>query len=201
MAHINLLPWREDRREEQQKQLLSITALSVILMLLIILAVHLEISRQINKQKSRNNFMQSQITAVNKQITEIGNLEKKKKSLVGRMKIIQRLQENRPEIVHLFDEIARRVPEGIYLTNFKQNKDQLIIKGIAQSNARVSAFMRNIDDSEWLGEPRLDVIKSSKAKQNLEHTSGREFVLYAKQVNKQAKNKGNNNNQPAQQQR
>lgn len=124
MAHINLLPWRQERREEQQKQLLSITGLSTVLMLLIIAAIHLEIARQVSTQNARNNYLKSQIASVERQLTEIGNLEKAKKSLLDRMKIIQRLQENRPEIVHLFDEIARQIPEGVHLTSVKQkNKD------------------------------------------------------------------------------
>lgn len=183
MAHINLLPWRQERREEQQRQLLTITGLSTILIILIILAVHLEISRQIGTQNARNSYLQSQINDVNKQLTEIKNLEKAKKRLLKRMKVIQRLQENRPEVVHLIDEIARQIPEGVHLTSFTQRDKQLTIEGIAQSNARVSAFMRNIDSSDWLGNPRLKVIKSEK-KKNADFDSSRAFILYAEQINK-----------------
>lgn len=186
MSHINLLPWRIERRQEQQKQLLSITLLSVILMGLIILAIHLEISRQISAQNARNLYLQNQINVVQKQLTEISNLGKKKQNLTKRMKIIQDLQTNRPEVVHLFDEIARRIPEGVHLTSFKQKDKQLTIHGVAQSNARISAFMRNIASSEWLGEPRLEVIKADK-KSKQGSDSSREFVMYAKQVNKKIK--------------
>ncbi|MDH5179969.1 MAG: PilN domain-containing protein [Gammaproteobacteria bacterium] len=185
MAHINLLPWRQERREEQQRQLLTITGLSVVLMLLIILAVHLEISRQISTQNARNAYLQQQINIVNQQLTEISNLEKGKKNLLDRMKIIQRLQENRPEIVHLFDELARRIPEGVHLTSFKQVEKALTIEGIAQSNARVSAFMRNIDTSEWLGNPQLSIIKTDD-KKAAGQDGTRSFILQAQQMNKLA---------------
>ncbi len=180
MARINLLPWRQERRAEQQKQLLSITGLSVILMFLIVVAVHLEISRQTNSQNARNIFIKNEIQQVEKQLTEIHNLEKAKEQLLARMKIIQQLQQNRPEIVHLFDEVARQIPEGVYLRSFQQTGKQLKLEGVAQSNARVSAFMRNIASSDWMTDPRLDVIQTDKSKQNTENT--RTFVLHAMQA-------------------
>ena len=180
MARINLLPWRQERRAEQQKQLLSISGLSVILMILIVVAVHLEISRQISSQNARNSHIQNEIQKVEKQLTEIQSLEKSKKQLLARMKIIQQLQQNRPEVVHLFDEVARQIPEGVYLRSFQQTGKQLKLEGIAQSNARVSAFMRNIATSEWMTDPRLDVIQSDKA--NSKSDNNRTFVLHAMQA-------------------
>lgn len=180
MARINLLPWRQERRAEQQKQLLSITGLSALLMILIIVAVHLEISRQVSSQNARNDYIQSEIKKVETQLTEIRNLEKAKQQLLARMKIIQQLQQNRPEIVHLFDEVARQIPEGVYLRSFQQTGKQLKLEGVAQSNARVSAFMRNIATSGWMTDPRLDVIQSGKDQQNAENT--RTFVLHAMQA-------------------
>ncbi len=180
MARINLLPWRQERRAEQQKQLLSITGLSVVLMLLIIVAVHLEISRQVSGQNARNTYISAEIHKVEKQLTEIQDLEKAKAQLLARMKIIQQLQQNRPEIVHLFDEIARQIPEGVYLRSFQQTGKQLKLEGVAQSNARVSAFMRNIATSGWMTDPKLDVIQTDKDKKNAENT--RTFVLHAMQA-------------------
>ena len=178
MAHINLLPWRQERREEQQRQLLTITGLSVVLMALIIVAVHLEILRQVGSQNKRNQYIRTEIGKVEQQLTEIHSLEKSKRQLLDRMKIIQRLQQNRPEIVHLFDEIARQIPEGIYLRSFTQSGSSLKLEGIAQSNARVSAFMRNISASDWMTNPKLDVIQTDK-----KDTEGnRIFVLHAKQA-------------------
>lgn len=180
MARINLLPWRQERRTEQQRQLLTITGLSAVLMLLIIVALHLEVSRQISSQNARNRYIQNEIKQVETQLTEIHNLEKAKTQLLARMKIIQQLQQNRPEVVHLFDEIARQIPEGVYLRGFQQTGRQLKLEGIAQSNARVSAFMRNIASSEWMTNPRLDVIQSDKDKRNTENS--RQFVLHAMQA-------------------
>ncbi|MDH5446817.1 MAG: PilN domain-containing protein [Gammaproteobacteria bacterium] len=180
MAKINLLPWRQERRAEQQKQLLSITGLSVVLIVLVIVAVHLEISRQINSQGKRNNYIKNEIAEVGKQLTEIHNLEKSKRQLLDRMKIIQQLQQNRPEVVHLFDEVARKIPEGVFLLSLSQNGKNLKIEGMAQSNARVSDFMRNISSSEWLSNPRLDVIEAGKNKNAID--GNRKFVLHAMQT-------------------
>lgn len=186
MAKINLLPWRQERRAEQQKQLLSITGLSVVLVLLVIVAIHLEIARQINSQYKRNNYIRQEIGKVETQLTEIRNLEKSKTQLLDRMKIIQQLQQNRPEVVHLFDEIARQIPEGVFLLNLKQTGKQLRIEGMAQSNARVSDFMRNISSSEWMSNPKLDVIEADKNKNNSD--GNRKFVLQAMQAKAEQKN-------------
>ena len=148
MAHINLLPWREELRREQQRQFFTIMGLSVILMGLIILAVHLRISGMIDHQESRNRFLQTEIKKVEKQIAEIKKIEQEKRRLLARMEVIQELQRNRPEIVHMFDEIARITPEGIYLETMSQSGNKLVLTVVAQSNARVSALMRNIEGSE-----------------------------------------------------
>ena len=180
MAHINLLPWRQERRAEQQRQLLTITGLSAVLTVLIVVAVHLEISRQISSQHKRNQYVQAEIQKVETKLTEIRSLGKDKQQLLDRMKIIQQLQQNRPEIVHLFDEIARQMPEGVYLTQLTQSGKALKLEGVAQSNARVSAFMRNISASDWMADPRLDVIqKDQKASEG-----NRTFVLNAQQHSK-----------------
>jgi len=186
MAHINLLPWREELRREQQRQFLTIMGLSVILMGLIILAVHLRIAGMIDHQESRNRFLQGEISKVEKQIKEINQLEEDKRRLLARMEIIQQLQRNRPEVVHLFDEIARIIPDGVHLETMKQSGKNLVLNGIAQSNARVSAFMRNIEGSDWLANPRLEIIEK-KGKGN-QRDSSRSFVLHLSQVRKDTGN-------------
>ena len=143
MARINLLPWREERRKEQQKQFLSVLVLSVFLMALIIVAVHLQVARAIGVQNSRNDYLNKEITQVEAQIKEINNLARERKRLQDRIDIIQQLQRNRPEIVHLFDEVSKVLPDGVFLTKLVQKGRALEIEGVAQSNARVSAFMRN----------------------------------------------------------
>ena len=179
MARINLLPWREERRKEQLRQFISMLGLSVFMMVLIILAVHLQYSRMISAQESRNNYLKNEITAVEKQIQEINALAKEKKRLLARMEVIQQLQRNRPGIVHLFEEMVKVIPEGAHIKSLKQAGKSLTINGIAQSNARVSAYMRNIDASDWLTKPQLNIIQKKGAKKK---SSGRDFILRAEQL-------------------
>ncbi len=177
MARINLLPWREELRKEQQRQFLTMLGLSVVLMILIIAAIHLQYARSISVQQSRNNFLRTNITEVEAQIAEITRLEKDKQRLLDRIEKIQLLQRNRPEIVHLFDDIARVLPEGVYLTKLTQKGKSLLLEGKAQSNARVSALMRGIDKSKWMTNPVLDVIQTDRKKESKE----RKFKLRASQ--------------------
>ena len=179
MAHINLLPWREEQRKEQLRQFLTMMGLSVVLMILIIAAVHLQYSRMIGAQETRNNFLKNEITAVEKQIREINALAKEKKRLLARMEVIQQLQRNRPGIVHLFEEMVKVIPEGAHIKSLKQKGKKLTINGIAQSNARVSAYMRNIDASDWLTKPQLNIIQK---KGSAKKSSGRDFILRAEQL-------------------
>ncbi|HED15162.1 MAG TPA: pilus assembly protein PilN [Gammaproteobacteria bacterium] len=175
MAKINLLPWRQELRKEQQRQFLTMMGLSVVLVVVGILAVHLQYSRMIGVQESRNSYLNQQIDIVKKQIREIDVLEGKKERLLARMDIIQQLQRNRPEIVRLFDELVRVLPEGVHLLSLKQKGRSLHMVGIAQSNARVSALMRNIDQSDWLAKPKLDIIEVGKQE------GARKFSLRAQQ--------------------
>jgi type IV pilus assembly protein PilN len=181
MAKINLLPWRQELRKEQQRQFLTIMGLSVVLVILGLLAVHLQYARMIGVQESRNTYLKRQIAVVEKQIREIDELTTKKERLLARMEIIQKLQRNRPEIVRLFDELVRVLPEGVHLSSLKQNSRNLQMIGIAQSNARVSALMRNIDQSDWLANPKLDIIEVGKKKDD---AGARTFSLRAMQKSK-----------------
>ncbi|HKK04642.1 MAG TPA: PilN domain-containing protein [Gammaproteobacteria bacterium] len=192
MAHINLLPWREELRKERQRQFAVVAVGSMILMALIILLVHINIAHLIDEQDSRNRYLQQQIAKVEDQIKEIRTLEQEKQRLLDRMNIIQRLQQNRPEIVHLFYEIASRVPSGVYLTSIKQSGHKLVIQGVAQSNARVSAFMRQLDASDWLSNPQLDVIqtKSKGDERSSDFTLRVQQVSKTQQEAKNAKGKG-----------
>ncbi len=160
MTRINLLPWREIRRKEDRRQFISIAAGAAILMAVIVFYVHIHIGGMIESQERRNKFLQDEIAKVDAMIAEIRTIETKKQQLLARMNIIQELQTRRPEVVHIFDELARAVPSGMYLTNVVQQSGTLVVEGVAQSNARVSSFMRNLDSSEWFSGPRLDVIES-----------------------------------------
>ena len=162
MAHINLLPWREELRHEQTRQFVTYTVLSLLLTAACILLVHSIFSNQIDHQKYRNQMLQDEITRLNASLKQIEALEETKAQLLARMEVIQSLQQRRPQIVHLFDDFVRTVPEGIYLTMIQQSGKQLTIQGVAESNGRVSAYMRNIDGSDWMATPKLKVIETRK---------------------------------------
>ena len=165
MAHINLLPWREEQRQEQTRQFATMTGLSLLLTGALVFLVHVTIDNQIEHQKSRNQILQDEIAILDKSLEEIAELEKTKAELLSRMDVIQSLQQRRPQIVHLFDDFVRTVPEGIYLTTITQEAERLTIKGVAESNGRVSAYMRNIDSSSWMSTPKLKVIETKKGSQ------------------------------------
>jgi len=162
MANINLLPWREEQRKEKTRQFTSMMGFSIFLTIAVFLLIHVTISGQISHQQKRNKILQDEISRLDVALKEIEGLEETKEKLLSRMDIIQSLQQKRPQIVHLFDEIVRTVPEGIYLTGIKQSGTGININGIAESNGRVSAYMRNIDNSDWMATPKLSVIESKK---------------------------------------
>ena len=162
MAHINLLPWREEQRQEQTRQFATITVLSLVLTAALIFMVHVTFDNQIEHQKYRNKILQDEIATLDASLKQIDALEDTKEQLLARMDVIQSLQQQRPQIVHLFDDFVRTVPEGIYLKDIKQEGNQLTIKGVAESNGRVSAYMRNIDASDWMSTPKLKVIETKK---------------------------------------
>ena len=162
MAHINLLPWREEQRQEQTRQFATVTVLSLILTGALVFMVHVTFNNQIDNQQFRNKMLQDEIKTLDASLKQIETLEETKEQLLARMDIIQSLQQQRPQIVHLFDDFVRTMPEGIYLTTIEQQGEQLTIKGVAESNGRVSAYMRNIDASSWMATPKLKVIQTKK---------------------------------------
>ena len=159
MTRINLLPWREALRKEKKRQFASVVGGAVLLMLAIIGYAHVHVSGLIEYQNSRNSFLEKEIAKVDEKIKEIRELETEKKQLLNRMNVIQELQTRRPMVVHMLDQLVRALPEGVYLTKLDQKGADLTLDGIAQSNARVSAFMRNLDESNWFGSPKLEVIQ------------------------------------------
>lgn len=178
MAKINLLPWREERRALQKREFLNAMAAGVLVTLLIFVVVHLYIAGLQEYQQQRNKFLQDEIALVDTKIVEIKSIEEKKSKLLAKIELIQKLQESRPEIVHLFDELPRVTPDGVFLSKFTQVATDLTFEGKSQSNARVSAFMRAIEASQWLQAPSLTVIQTPD-KANLEQLS--DFTLRAKQ--------------------
>lgn len=162
MAKINLLPWREERRKQRQQEffvLLGMTAGAAVLM---VLAALWFIGSQIDAQTDRNATLQREITALDAQIKEIEELDRQRDRLIARKEIIEQLQATRSQMVHLFDELVRTLPEGVQLGGIKQSGTTLTLDGAAQSNARVSAYMRNLDTSSWLKGSEIIKIEAKK---------------------------------------
>lgn len=176
MPRINLLPWREAERRERKLHFGIALGAATVAAIGFTFVAYLMFASMIGAQQRRNNLLRGEIQVLDRQIEEINSLESDKQRFIARMEIIEKLQRSRPEIVHLFDTIARTVPDGVYLTSVKQNGTHLKFEGVAQSSTRVSTFMRNIDSSEWLTNPALEVVEAK-------HDSlGSTFVLDAQQV-------------------
>lgn len=164
MPNINLLPWREELRKQRNKEFGFSAGVAVLLMAGVITIVHLHFNQRIRFQEQRNGFLEANIATLDKRIKEIRTLEDEKERLLARMQIIQRLQSSRPEIVHLFDDLVTTLPEGVYYTGIQQKDRTLRIVGVAQSNARVSSLMRQLESSDYLEEPTLVEIKAEVKK-------------------------------------
>jgi type IV pilus assembly protein PilN len=162
MPRINLLPWREQERKIRRREFMVAAGGAVFAAVIFVLGGKLLYSSWTDAQKEKNNLLTKEIVKLDAQIADIQDLENRKQRLVARMEIIEKLQRKRPEIVHLFDEMVKTVPEGIYLTAIKQTGNKLEIHGVAQSSTRVSTFMRNIDSSVWMDNPVLQVVESAK---------------------------------------
>jgi type IV pilus assembly protein PilN len=181
-TRLNLLPWREIRRKEQDRQLLTIGIGAWLLMAVVVFYAHFHVTDLIDRQNKRNEYLQQEIDKVEKQIKEIAELRKKRQDLLARMNVIQQLQADRTRVVRLFDELVRRVPEGVQLKTFKRQGQNISLGGVAQSNARVSALMRNLSASDWFADPELEVI-------NVKQSGGTrvsEFSMKVKNVAKKA---------------
>lgn len=161
MPRINLLPWREAQRKERKLAFMVALGGAAICACVVAAAVYLLYTGMIDAQVRRNELLQAQIKVLDRQIEEINNLEQTKRQFIARMQIIEKLQRSRPEIVHVFDQIVKTLPDGVYLTSVVQSGDHLKFSGVAQSSTRVSAFMRNIDASQWMKNPTLEVIASA----------------------------------------
>jgi len=177
MPRINLLPWREAQRKDRKLAFLVALGVAALAAGVTAFAAFLLYGSMIEGQQRRNNELRVAIKTLDKEIEEINSLETAKLKFIARMEIIEKLQRSRPEIVHVFDEIVHTLPEGVYLTSVKQNGMRLKFEGIAQSSTRVSSFMRNLDGSQWLRNPELEVVQTSKGS-----GPGSSFTLTADQV-------------------
>jgi type IV pilus assembly protein PilN len=160
MIRINLLPHREIRRAAQQRELLVMAGFFIGLAIAIVVSVHGVNQGLIENQMSRNKFLETKITELDKQIEEIKKLKEQTQALLARKQVVESLQGNRTEVVHLLDQLVRHIPEGVYLKTVKQVGTKVTVTGFAQSNARVSTLMRNLESSPWIESPNLVEIKA-----------------------------------------
>src|SRR5216683_385318 len=173
MPRINLLPWREQERKIRRREFMVAAGGAIFAAVIFVLGGKLLYSSWTDAQNEKNTLLKKEIVKLDAQIADIQDLENRRQRLLSRMEIIEKLQRKRPEIVHLFDELVKTVPEGIYLTQMKETGKRLEIKGVAQSSTRVSTFMRNIDSSAWMDNPQLQVVESAKDSP----TGGSSFTL------------------------
>jgi type IV pilus assembly protein PilN len=180
MPRINLLPWREAERK-QRRQEFGLGAVGALALAgVITIAVNWQMGAAVESQNERNQYLKTEIANLDKQIAEILDLEQRKKRLESRIQVIEQLERSRPEIVHVFDQLVRTLPDGVYLTGIKQSERNLTLKGVAQSSTRVASYMRNLDASEWLTNPSLDILETKG-----NGDGGSEFTLKAAQENPQ----------------
>jgi type IV pilus assembly protein PilN len=188
MPQINLLPWRDELRKRREKEFIITAVIAALLMGGVVLGVHLHYESRIAYQNQRNQFIETEITALDKKIKEIENLKKERDRLMARTNVIQNLQSGRPEVVHVFDELVTTLPDGVYYTKVAQKGRGLNLQGVAQSNARVSSLMRSLDTSTWFTNPSLVEIKSdNKQDQSVRLSS---FSLNVSQAAKKKKKEG-----------
>lgn len=161
MIRINLLPHREEKRRARQRRFLSFLVFALVGAIGVTILGFTVLSAKIDTQQSRNDFLVAETAKLDREIAEIEKLKSEKQALLDRKKVVERLQSNRTEAVHVLDQLVRQTPEGIYLKDFKQADDQITLIGYAQSNARVSTFMRNINDSQTFEQPLLVEVKAA----------------------------------------
>lgn len=160
---INLLPWRAELREQRKKDFLTILAGFAVVGLLVFAVWYLALQSLMDVQRQRNQKLQSEIVLLDKKVEEINNLKKKRSEMVDRMKVIQSLQGTRPLIVHIFDEVVRKQPDGLYFSKIERKDNKIFIKGTAESNNRVSSLMRDMEKSEWFQNPILTKVQANPA--------------------------------------
>lgn len=192
MARINLLPWRAERRKARQKEFVSMLGLAALGGVLASFLIVSWYSARIGNQNGRNEYLRAEITKVDTQIKEIEELDKKKGKLLARKEVIEQLQANRSQMVHLFDSLVRTIPDGVTLTSIKQEGEILTLGGRSQSNARVSTYMRNLEGSGWMTGPDLNVIEAKAGNAGLPY----EFNLKVKLANPNAPKDEDGNGKP-----
>lgn len=187
MIRINLLPHRELARAARRRQLNTLLGIAVATGVITVVLGHSVIAARQSAQDARNAFLEREIAKLDGQIGEIKKIREQTQALLERKQVVETLQSNRTEVVHLFDQMIRLLPDGLYLKSFKQAGDVVTISGYTQSSARVSTLMRNLDDSPWFESARLIEIKSA----TVNNLRANEFVLSVKQTRQQADDANN----------
>ncbi|GIX34555.1 MAG: fimbrial protein [Lysobacteraceae bacterium] len=160
MTRINLLPWRQERRAQRQKEYLTVLGLSGLFAILVAFGVIQYHNALIENQTRRNDLLKNEIAQLDQKLKEIENLEKKREHLLNRKQVIEQLQADRSQMVHLFDQLVRTIPDGVRLTSIKQSGDSLTLEGLSQSNARVASYMRALESSGWMSNPQVTIIEA-----------------------------------------
>jgi type IV pilus assembly protein PilN len=174
---INLLPHREQKRQARQRQFVSLAISLAVLAAAVVGLVHVILAAQIDNQQSRNTLLKTEIAKLDEQIKEIDRLREQIAAVLARKQVVETLQANRSEAVHLLDQLVRQLPDGVYLRNIKQVGAKVTLTGYATSNARVSTLMRNVESSPWVGSPELVEIQLVAAPAGPAGTKVSQFVL------------------------
>lgn len=177
MARINLLPWREQLREERKREFFVLLMGVVVIAAGILFLVDRNFRSDIAYQQARNEFLRQQVLVLDDRIAQINGLKEQKEQINSRMEVIQDLQGSRPAIVRIFDELVKALPTGVYFNTLERTEDRLEIEGIAETNNRVSELMRRIEDSQWFVNPSLQQISAASAVDNSDQRAANAFSL------------------------
>lgn len=183
MTRINLLDWRTQRKLRRLERFRNAMAIGIVAAVAVVALGYLSMTSSINDQQARNEYLRQQIAEIDQKIKEIEDLEQTKKNLLARMRVIEELQSSRSATVHFFDELVNTIPDGITLSSIKQTGDTVTIEGVAESNGRISSYIKRFEDSPWFAEPRLVVIKTSEKNRQREG----QFTLQVKNLTKAEK--------------
>ena len=177
MAHINLLPWRTERRKQREREFFMQLAAALVAAVLVLLLWVFWMGERIDTQNERNTYLQGEIKQLDERIAKIKDLEKVRERLLARKQIIEQLQANRSQMVHLFDELVKTIPASARLAGLKQSGDSMTLDGVAQSNASVAEYMRNIEASQWMGHADLRKTENTHGDTRMPYTFGLDVAL------------------------
>jgi type IV pilus assembly protein PilN len=177
-THINLLDWRKARRDKRKQEFVTSLFFGLAVAAGLVAAGWMLVNGQLSNQQARNEYLRAEIKEMDKQLAEIQELERVRSNLIARMRVIEELEASRTASVHFFDEIVNTLPEGVSLTSVKQQGANVTLDGIAESNGRISTYMKNLDASLWFTEPKLVVIKTNDRNQRRQA----QFTLQVKRL-------------------